>query len=137
MTIVQALPLLAARAAVHAAAAAPRASSPARSAPSARSTTRTRPAASPWSVVLTVVLGSLCASFMNAASNAINQIYDLEIDRLNKPNRPLVTGALSMREAWGFTWIFYALALDPHLAGGALPLRHPAARSSRRRSPST
>jgi 4-hydroxybenzoate polyprenyltransferase len=64
-------------------------------------------------VFLTVVLGSLCASFMNAASNAINQIYDLEIDRLNKPNRPLVTGALSIREAWGFTWIFYALALIP------------------------
>jgi chlorophyll/bacteriochlorophyll a synthase len=66
-----------------------------------------------WPVVLTVALGSLCASFMNAASNAINQIYDLEIDRLNKPARPLVTGALSLREAWGFTWVFYVLALVP------------------------
>lgn len=65
------------------------------------------------SVVLTVVLGSLCASFMNAASNAINQIYDLEIDRLNKPSRPLVTGALSMQQAWGFIWLFYLLALAP------------------------
>ncbi len=64
-------------------------------------------------VVLTIALGSLCASFMNADSNAINQIYDLEIDRINKPGRPLVTGALSLREAWGFTWIFYALALIP------------------------
>lgn len=64
-------------------------------------------------VILTVVLGSLCASFMNAASNAINQIYDLEIDRVNKPTRPLVTGELSLREAWIFTWIFYALALIP------------------------
>ncbi len=64
-------------------------------------------------VVLTVTLGSLCASFLNAASNAINQIYDLEIDRLNKPDRPLVTGALSLRGAWVFTWIFYALALIP------------------------
>ena len=64
-------------------------------------------------VVLTVILGSLCASFMNAASNAINQIYDLEIDRINKPGRPLVTGALSLREAWTFTWVFYALALVP------------------------
>jgi 4-hydroxybenzoate polyprenyltransferase len=64
-------------------------------------------------VVLTVILGFLCASFMNAGSNAIDQIYDLEIDRLNKPNRPLVTGALSMREAWVFSWILYALALIP------------------------
>ena len=65
------------------------------------------------SVVLTVALGSLCASFLNAASNAINQITDLDIDRVNKPGRPLVTGALSLREAWTFTWIFYALAIVP------------------------
>jgi 4-hydroxybenzoate polyprenyltransferase len=65
------------------------------------------------SVLMTVALGSLCASFLNAASNSINQIYDLEIDRVNKPGRPLVTGALSIREAWGFTWLFYALAIVP------------------------
>jgi geranylgeranylglycerol-phosphate geranylgeranyltransferase len=64
-------------------------------------------------VIATVALGSLCASLMNAASNAINQIYDLEIDRLNKPNRPLVTGALSTGEAWRFSWLFYVLALVP------------------------
>jgi len=52
------------------------------------------------SVVLTVVLGSACASFLNAANNALNQIYDLEIDRINKPKRPLVTGELSIRQAW-------------------------------------
>lgn len=73
------------------------------------------------SVILTVALGSLCASFMNAASNAINQITDLEIDRVNKPNRPLVTGALTMREAWTFTWIFYALALIPTWAVVVFP----------------
>lgn len=65
------------------------------------------------SVVMTVLLGSLCASFLNAASNAINQIYDLEIDRINKPSRPLVTGELSMRQAWIFTWVLYALAIIP------------------------
>ena len=65
------------------------------------------------SVVLTVVLGSLCASFLNAASNGINQIYDLEIDRINKPKRPLVTGEISMRDAWLFTWVMYVLAIVP------------------------
>ena len=65
------------------------------------------------SVILTVALGSLCASFMNAASNAINQIYDLEIDRINKPKRPLVTGEVSMSGAWIFTWIMYILGLVP------------------------
>ncbi|HSP07651.1 MAG TPA: UbiA family prenyltransferase, partial [Acidobacteriota bacterium] len=60
------------------------------------------------SLVLTIILGSLCAAFLNAANNSINQIYDLEIDRLNKPNRPLVTRELTMREGWIFTWICYA-----------------------------
>lgn len=64
-------------------------------------------------VLLTIALGSLCASFLNAASNGINQIYDLEIDRVNKPGRPLVTGELPMREGWLATWIWYALALVP------------------------
>jgi 4-hydroxybenzoate polyprenyltransferase len=66
-----------------------------------------------WSVVATIVLGSACASFLNAANNALNQIYDLEIDRINKPKRPLVTGELSIKQAWGFTWIMYALGLLP------------------------
>jgi 4-hydroxybenzoate polyprenyltransferase len=65
------------------------------------------------SVVLTVALGSLCAAFLNAANNAINQIYDLEIDRLNKPGRPLVTGALSLGEGWRFTWAMYFLGVAP------------------------
>lgn len=65
------------------------------------------------SVVLTVTLGSLCASLMNAASNAINQIYDLEIDRINKPKRPLVTGAVTLRETWVLSIVLYVLALVP------------------------
>ncbi len=64
-------------------------------------------------VVATVALGSLCASLMNAASNAVNQIYDLEIDRLNKPDRPLPAGTLSIAQAWRFSWLLYALALIP------------------------
>lgn len=65
------------------------------------------------SMVLTVVLGSLCASFLNAASNAVNQIYDLEIDRINKPRRPLVTGEIPLARAWRLTAIWYVLALVP------------------------
>ena len=39
--------------------------------------------------LLPVVLGALMAAVLNSASNAINQIYDLDIDRVNKPKRPL------------------------------------------------
>jgi len=65
------------------------------------------------SVVLTVALGSICAAFLNAANNALNQIYDLEIDRINKPKRPLPAGALTIRQAWIFTWIMFVLGLIP------------------------
>jgi len=54
-------------------------------------------------MALPVLFGALMAAGLNSASNAINQIYDLEIDRVNKPKRPLPSGSLSMRAAWGFT----------------------------------
>src|SRR5206468_9813998 len=59
-------------------------------------------------VLFTVLLGSLCASAMNAASNIVNQIADLEIDRKNKPGRPLVTGEVSIGAAWRVAWALYA-----------------------------
>jgi 4-hydroxybenzoate polyprenyltransferase len=57
------------------------------------------------------LIGLLMAAVLNAASNALNQIYDLDIDRINKPHRPLPSGRLSMRAAWRFTAITYAVAL--------------------------
>jgi 4-hydroxybenzoate polyprenyltransferase len=66
-----------------------------------------------WSATLIVapILGSLMAALLNAGNNALNQIYDLEIDRVNKPKRPLPSGRLTIREAWIFTDVTYALAL--------------------------
>jgi 4-hydroxybenzoate polyprenyltransferase len=61
-------------------------------------------------LIMPVVWGTLMAAVLNAASNAINQIYDLEIDRVNKPKRPLPSGTLSMREAWGFTVAAFLVA---------------------------
>ncbi len=66
-----------------------------------------------WAVVLTVAIGSVCASAMNAASNIVNQIADLEIDRENKPGRPLVTGEISIASAWRAATILYAFAIVP------------------------
>ncbi|HJR61026.1 MAG TPA: UbiA family prenyltransferase [Vicinamibacterales bacterium] len=55
--------------------------------------------------------GAFMAMVLNAGNNALNQIYDLEIDRINKPRRPLTSGRLSIRDAWIFTVIAYAAAL--------------------------
>src|SRR5262249_38725551 len=62
-------------------------------------------------ILLYPIIGLTMAAVLNAASNALNQIYDLEIDRVNKPKRPLPSGRLTMRGAWTFTWITYAVAL--------------------------
>ncbi|HLN93222.1 MAG TPA: UbiA family prenyltransferase [Thermoanaerobaculia bacterium] len=66
-----------------------------------------------WPIVLTVMIGSVCASAMNAASNIVNQIADLEIDRRNKPDRPLVRGQLSIGSAWLVAAALYVLAIVP------------------------
>ena len=62
-------------------------------------------------VLLHASLGTAMAVVLNAASNSLNQIYDVEIDRVNKPGRPLAAGRLTLGEAWAFTAAGYAVAL--------------------------
>jgi len=57
------------------------------------------------------LIGSAMAALLNAGNNALNQIYDLDIDRINKPKRPLPTGRVSIAGAWRFTAATYVLAL--------------------------
>jgi 4-hydroxybenzoate polyprenyltransferase len=66
-----------------------------------------------WSGDLLVppLIGSAMAVVFNAGNNALNQIYDLEIDRINKSRRPLPSGRLSIAQAWWFTAVTYALTL--------------------------
>src|SRR5512136_154754 len=63
-----------------------------------------------WALVGYPALGALMAAMLNAASNGLNQIFDLEIDRINKPKRPLPSGRLSEGEAWAFTLATFAAA---------------------------
>ena len=64
-----------------------------------------------WAVVTPGLIGAAMAAIFNAGSNALNQIYDLEIDRVNKGKRPLPSGRMTIGEAWVFTVIAYALTL--------------------------
>ena len=67
----------------------------------------------PWSPALlnAPLIGAAMAALLNAGNNALNQIYDLDIDRVNKPKRPLPSGRLTIAQVWWFTNITYALAL--------------------------
>jgi 4-hydroxybenzoate polyprenyltransferase len=57
------------------------------------------------------LIGASMAAVLNAGNNALNQIYDFDIDRVNKPKRPLPSGRLTSGQAWAFTFVTYALAL--------------------------
>ena len=67
----------------------------------------------PWSLSLLVapLTGALMAAVLNGASNALNQVYDLDIDRVNKPARPIPAGRVSVEQAWAFSVAAYVIAL--------------------------
>ena len=51
------------------------------------------------------------AAFATAAGNTINDIYDVDIDRVNKPRRPLAAGVLSTNAAIGLYAFFFAASV--------------------------
>ena len=63
-----------------------------------------------WGLLVPPIIGAIMAAVLNIASNGLNQIYDFDIDRINKPKRPLPSGRLSIREAWGITIVGFAVA---------------------------
>jgi len=79
---------------------------------------------------LPLILGALMAATLNVASNSINQIYDLEIDRINKPDRALPAGELPLASAWTMALAAYAVVLvlawiiRPAHADAATQARH-------------
>ena len=50
-----------------------------------------------------LALAMASAAFVGAAANALNDVYDVEIDRVNRPDRPVPSGGVSpetARTAW-------------------------------------
>lgn len=53
---------------------------------------------------MATALAMVSAALIGGAANAINDVYDLAIDRVNRPDRPLPSGAVSVQAAralWG------------------------------------
>ena len=57
-----------------------------------------------------VILAAVSASFITIGANVINDYYDIAIDRINKPFRPLAAGKISNKSAIRFFFILYILA---------------------------
>jgi len=63
-----------------------------------------------WPMLVPPVIGAAMAAMLNVASNGLNQIYDLDIDRINKPKRPLPSGRMTLKEAWVITLAAFAIS---------------------------
>ncbi|WP_049987964.1 geranylgeranylglycerol-phosphate geranylgeranyltransferase [Halobellus rufus] len=71
------------------------------------------------SSVVAVVASVAATVFATAAGNAVNDYFDRDIDRINRPDRPIPRGAVSARGAGAFS---VALFLGAIVAALALPL---------------
>ena len=60
---------------------------------------------------ITAVYLFISALFIGVYGNIINDIYDIEIDKINKPWRPLPSGRISLKEAWLLGTIFCVMGL--------------------------
>jgi len=58
-----------------------------------------------------IFLAGLATMLISAAANAWNDCLDVEIDRVNKPKRPLPSGKVSLRTARWFSFILAGLSL--------------------------
>ncbi|MGP8075864.1 MAG: geranylgeranylglycerol-phosphate geranylgeranyltransferase [Thermoplasmata archaeon] len=58
-----------------------------------------------------LLLAGLSTAFVTAGGNVLNDLLDLEGDRTNHPDRPLVTGEVSVRMARGLATTLFALGI--------------------------
>jgi len=58
---------------------------------------------------LNLVYGFVTGFMLTAASMAINDYYDREIDAINEPNRPIPSGLIKPKEALAFAFILTAI----------------------------
>jgi geranylgeranylglycerol-phosphate geranylgeranyltransferase len=61
--------------------------------------------------VSNVIMACLSGAIIMAAANTINDYYDLEIDKINKPNRPLITGIIKPETAFKLSLQEFSLGI--------------------------
>jgi len=59
----------------------------------------TRTGVTPNLFIINIILGMITYFFLAAASMIVNDIYDIEIDKINRPDRPIPSGRISLEQA--------------------------------------
>jgi len=66
----------------------------------------------PLSTYLSLFIIGYAIYFLIAAgSNIVNDIYDIEIDKINRPHRALPSGRMTIRQAWIYTGVLSLIAV--------------------------
>jgi len=55
--------------------------------------------------------GGLCAVLVGSASNVVNDIYDIEIDKINRPERILPRQLISISNAWKYYFFLVSFSI--------------------------
>jgi geranylgeranylglycerol-phosphate geranylgeranyltransferase len=73
---------------------------------------KSMPVLTPFSSFLDAFLfGYLTYFFVAAAGNVVNDIFDVEVDRINRPERVLPSGRMTIRQAWAYVVFLGALGV--------------------------
>ena len=67
-------------------------------------------------------LGLIIVILISAGGFIINDIYDIEIDKINQPNRILPSGKISLTSAWIYTVILFIIGLLLSLYSLTIPV---------------
>ncbi len=55
--------------------------------------------------------GLLAYIFIASSQNIVNDIFDIEVDKINRPDRPLPSGKMTLKEAWILFYVFTIIGL--------------------------
>jgi len=60
---------------------------------------------------LNILIAAIAAALTTASGNIINDIYDIEIDKINRPQRPLPSEIISIKEAYILYFLFTTISI--------------------------
>ena len=65
-------------------------------------------------LTINIILGVFTYIFLAASGNIINDVYDIEIDKINRPERPIPRGSISLKQAKElfFLYLFIGIILS-------------------------
>lgn len=59
---------------------------------------------------LPIILGMIAVFFAMSAGNVINDVFDIKIDTINRPERPIPSGRISLKNARNYAYLLFICA---------------------------